>query len=123
MNLEVGMYVRIDKGKIGKIIYIKEKDDYPYSYVRITIDNERYTRTTRNVIKASHNPIDLIEVGDYVNGIRICYIDDCKDYMRQFYYDYEDPSEDIGHYCEDIKTIVTKEQFEKISYKVEEDNV
>jgi len=54
-EIKEGMYVRLDTGRIGKVIHVKEKDNYPYSYVRIVIDTERYSRTTRNIIKASRD--------------------------------------------------------------------
>ncbi len=111
MKLEVGMYVRLDTGKIGKIIYFKERDSYPYSYDRITIDSERYTRTTRNVIKASNNIIDLIEVGDIVviiNGMRKKELMLIKNLDKEIH---------ILN-THKIVSIVTKEQFESMSYKV-----
>ena len=46
------------------------------------------------------------------------YIDDCEGAMKQFYYEYENPDEDCGHWNEEIETIVTKEQMEAIQYKV-----
>lgn len=112
MKLEVGMYIRDIKGQIDKIIgfkgaLIEFEKDLMCGY----IDCNDFT-------KASYNIIDLIEVGDYVNGEKVGYIDDCKGAMRQFYYDYENPNEAIGHWEEEIKSIVTKEQFEQMGYKV-----
>lgn len=118
MKLEEGMYVRLDTGKIGKIVYLKEKDNYPYSYLRITLDSEKYSRTTRNVIKASHNIIDLIEVGDYVNGNLVTNVipqDICGDEILDYQHAFIGPKE---IYSEDIKSIVTKEQMEAIQYVV-----
>ena len=62
MKLEVGMYVRYKNG-IGKIVakYVKG----------VLLDKGKggYFRTESvDILKASHNIIDLIEVGDYVNG-------------------------------------------------------
>lgn len=71
-------------------------------------------------IKASYSIIDILEKGDYVNGYKIGYIDDLTGAMRQFYYDYENPNKDVGHWEEEIETIVTHEQMEQIAYKVEE---
>jgi len=62
-----------------------------------------------DIIKSSPNIIDLIEVGDYVNGEKVTSIQDNwlgfgnYDYYRQEY---------------EIKSIVTKEQFESMEYKV-----
>ena len=103
MKLEVGMYVRTINGKIWIIISQK------------AISGHR-----KDIIKASHNIIDLIEVGDYVNGSKVGYIDDCDGAMREFYYDYENPNEDVGHWQEEIKSVITHEQMEQMAYKVGE---
>ena len=71
-----------------------------------------------NKIKSSPNIIDLIEEGDYVNGHRIEYVSINKYDVKVLYY--EIPS-DYG--CEEmlakeIETIVTKEQFESMEYKI-----
>ena len=41
--------------------------------------------------------------------------------MREYYYDYEDASIDVGHYFEEIKSIVTKEQFSSMEYRLGDD--
>ena len=73
------------------------------------------------MVKSSPNIIDLIEVGDYVNGRKIetkyyCNVnqewivaEDCGD---EYY--------DCKFANENIKTVVTKEQFEVMQYKVGE---
>ena len=113
MNLEVGMYVRTNNGEIGKI--------------RVIIDNMVFINTNQyysNVVKASHNIIDLIEVGDYVNGTQITFVkqqdicgDEVLDYQHIYYGNFGALIEIFE--C-DIKSIVTKEQFESMSYKVGE---
>lgn len=111
--LEVGMYVRTKGGTIG----ILGDEITPLRYEIINSNNQLYSEDNvrcDNIKKTSNNIIDLIEVGDYVNGTRVSYIDDCKNAMRQYYYDYED----IGHYYEEIKSIATKEQFEEMKYKI-----
>lgn len=66
MKIEVGMYARTDRGKIGK--FHKETGEYyELEYPRNVCDLIFKNR----VIKASYNIIDLIEVGDYVNGYKI----------------------------------------------------
>ena len=64
--------------------------------------------------------IDLIEVGDYVNGTKVLAITRFNENEIGIciYKDNEDM------HCiilkkEDIKSIVTKEQFEEIGYKIE----
>ena len=79
-------------------------------------------------IKSSPNIIDLIEVGDYVNGLRVE-----KNKYGELYTSYVYNGGDIGKQCEVyttwleeykenedwIETIVTKEQFEAMEYKCE----
>lgn len=66
-------------------------------------------------IKSSPNIIDLIEVGDYVNGVRVDEIKNGEIRTSSHYDGY------ICNLCveEDIKSIVTKEQFEAMEYKCE----
>jgi len=75
MKLETGMYVKYKNfaniSKIAKIIKIEISDNNCYeNYYHF--DNEDGT-LEGFIIKASHNPIDLIEVGDFVN--KKCCID------------------------------------------------
>jgi hypothetical protein len=77
MKLEVGMYVRIQWGNgeqtISKCTNKVDMGDTQYS------NNDFYIHTDKKgeviyksmILKASHNIIDLIEVGDYVNGYLI----------------------------------------------------
>ena len=126
MKLEEGMYVRTDLGNIGKIVeeytHQNNKVSYPepQEWVLDTgfILNEAVMYKNEEIIKASHNIIDLIEVGDYVNSKKVGYIDDCEGAMREYYYDYENASVDAGHWFEEIQTIVTKEQMEQMSYRI-----
>ena len=34
-------------------------------------------------------------------------------------YDYENPNDDVGHWQEEIKSVITHEQMEQMSYKIE----
>lgn len=108
MKLEVGMYVRTLNGivKIDKIQDNVMKDTKGYLHYG-------------DFVKASYNIIDILEIGDYVNGEKVIY----KQYK-------EYPNPLLDHYVVDtircsyieseIKTIVTKEQFEQMAYKVVE---
>ena len=60
------------------------------------------------ILKHSENIIDLIEVGDYVNS----------ELITQAKYDLFINSDFKEKYAKNIKSIVTKEQFEIIKYKV-----
>ena len=109
MKLDVGMYVRTEKGKIDKIIgfdgaLILFLYDFVYGYI-----------DENDIIKASNNIIDLIEVGDYVNGYKLLYQDSHYSYFDIDTCDWIYIKKD-----EQIKSIVTKEQFESMEYNVNE---
>lgn len=119
MKLEVGMYARID-GKIGKIIDICECEQcklrgYDEPIVEYAHGEKDYVSVYwKDNLKASHNIIDLIEEGDYVNGYKVHKIANCITIIL-------DNEENISWVKpSDIKSIVTKEQFESMSYKVGE---
>ena len=114
MKLEVGMYVRTNEGKITKLIEI---DKYGFKRFDKLVDFTNY-----KIIKASHNIIDLIEVGDYINGYIVLEI--IKDNLGKTYIECGCKDE-IAHnyiydtfYEEDIKSIITKEQFSAMEYRL-----
>ena len=117
--MKVGEYVRTKSGGIGKIIEI----DNNASCSHIITDNETFGLGwdgeqvnwdfITEFVKSSPNIIDLIEVGDYVNGVKITKIKEGKPFVE----DYNDPH--FSYYFDDIYSIVTKEQFESMEYKVE----
>ena len=126
MELEVGMYVRT-KDKKG-ITYIRKltklANEYPQKLYGMEVDKEiHYVNylSQKNILKASHNIIDIIEVGDYVNGKLVAKNKEVitTDNIYIGRYLYEKDNSLIGGE-EDIKSIVTKEQFESMSYKVGE---
>ena len=111
MKLEVGMYVKTKKG-IYKINYFINNN---YTQKFTYIDNKGVSNILENdeVIKASHNIIDLIEEGDYVNGEKVLLknegyikVGTGRDYI-------------VVNNEKFIKSIVTKEQFESIKYSLE----
>lgn len=115
MKLEVGMYVRTEWDCICKLINI---NDYREPNMKYGVE-ANYLKDIafigKNEIKdASFNIIDLIEVGDYVNGSEICKISwdslglilETTDYFK------------IRE--TDIKTVLTKQQFESMSYRIGE---
>lgn len=128
MKLEVGMYVRTKsfKGfpsKIGKITKIEYNAGINNeTYIALDNDEEKCRRWTEDWLigKPSFNPVDLIEVGDYVNGMRIAEIKSLKNntMICMVDSDYEFTTTILN---EDIKKIVTKEQFESMSYKLGDD--
>lgn len=101
-------YTRSSKGKIG---FCREGNYTPEEYVK-NCQKQGY-----DVIKASYNIIDILEVGDYVNGSPIClFKTDEKDRI----WIYTDSNYKYGYLENEIKSIVTKEQFEQMAYKVGE---
>lgn len=71
-----------------------------------------------DITKHSKNIIDLIEVGDYVNGYRIDNIINGVLVNRAVGIDRIGALTPIVQYEQDIKTILTKERFEQNLYKV-----
>ena len=116
--MKVGDYVRTEKG-IAKIIGKNDDVRFHYpdawetdTYLEINDDTEYVY--DEDIIKSSPNIIDLIEAGDYVNGVEVTEIKDGKPFKE----DYNDPY--YSYYFDDIYSIVTKEQFESMEYKVGE---
>ena len=122
MELEPNMYVRTKKG-IAKIVEIFDKENEPYygakyrtdTFLEIYYDSEYIG--DEDISKSSHNIIDLIEVGDYVNGLKVIDIVENDIYISDYY-----AESYIGMAkVKDIKSIVTKEQFSQMEYKVGEE--
>ncbi len=105
------LYQRYD----GKIIKYEQIGDNEYIDLKTGI----ITRTNDYVLlgKLSENIIDLIEVGDYVNGYEV---------LDKYLFNGEKPvletnGEETNCKClcnSDIKSIVTKEQFEEMKLEV-----
>ena len=126
-ELKVGNYART-KNKIIKINQVIEngirefEDDYGRVFEEETgkkviryIDKDGWNCGVDEdeIIKSSENIIDLIEVGDYVNGYRVTYV-----YPNLIKVDSTDIWEIHSH---DIKSIVTKEQFNSVKHEVNKD--
>lgn len=111
MKLEVGMYVRLDLGHIFKF----ENNDYETIYEEdgklIYLNGANEYEWESEITKYSYNIIDLIEEGDYVNGLRVVDVFEDEIVIETF-----DERIYLGN--KDIKSIVTKEQFENIEYKI-----
>lgn len=111
LDLRENMYIRTNYGKIDKILEIKD------SYVIGVLPKDSfYAYYIDSIVKASYNIIDLIEVGDYVNG-------ECVNDIvngRPFHEDYNDPYYSYVWDNEEIKSVITHEQMEQMAYKVEE---
>ena len=113
MELKLNMYVRTEHGIYKINGYINNNYTQKFTY----IDNLGVSDflDKNQVIKASRNIIDLIEVGDVITTNNLCgevtHIEGYKIYTTCY----------DGEYCYDyqIQSIVTKEQFESMKYEVE----
>ena len=83
--------------------------------IDIQFKHFKHSIPKKNVI-SSPNIIDLIEVGDYVNG---CLVSEIKDKWLILNYADIETYEQLERKNENIKTIVTKEQFSQMEYKVD----
>lgn len=126
MKLEVGQFVRFkDKREneyIRKIVEIPEDNRYASLYLD---KDANYSKglSIKNVIKASFDIIDLIEVGDII-------VNDSNEKLEVLLIDNELMVRNTGLIYDNncylpiksivIKSIVTKEQFEQMSYKIGE---
>ena len=123
-KIQTGEYIRTYDGIIGKIF--EEDDIGKYGVCIDTTFLDDYADETNfvkyeDIKKHSFNIIDLIEERDYVNGIKI--------YSLKKGIGYRDKEQEVviinKNFCnckfirtEDIKSIVTKEQFKIVEYEV-----
>ena len=119
--MKIGDYVRTKDGYIYKI---EDGEEFYEDYLDVGIgviddvdgiwvDKYHFQYVDkREIVKSSPNIIDLIEVDDYVNGNRV--IKNCIENKGNIVL-FEN-----GHCArnEEIKSIVTKEQFERNEYKI-----
>ena len=117
--IEVGEYVRTVDGKIAifdRYSSRKETSIYksPFNcFIKLQGRKTPLQCHRDFIVNHSFNIIDLIEVGDYVNGKRIHKIDKGQNYCYLYYgncktfVDYQ------------IKTILTKELYQSNCYTVE----
>ena len=101
--MKVEDYVRTKDGYISKI-----KELGINIYTDVGCWSEDY------VIKSSPNIIDLIEVGDYVNGHRVFDKAPSCVYVENI----ENKINHIPITRDNLGTVLTKEQFESMEYKI-----
>ena len=118
-KLEVGHFIRTIKG-IGRIEEITEDRTEIYfncdTGLTISFIKKDFTQEEMaQYYKHSDNIIDLIEVGDYVNGCRVHRIANCITIIL-------DNEENISWVNpNEIKSIVTKEMFSSVEYRLGND--
>ena len=116
-EIKVNEFIRTKYGEIAKVIEYKDeivldKEIKFYGMYRWYICEDEIDF----IVKHSPNLIDLIQCGDYVNGHLV--IDIPGDESGAVYLEQITKGALIPTLKEDIRTIVTKEMMESISYKV-----
>lgn len=104
-EIQVGEYCRTKNGKIDKVI----NDNY---YISEYIECEKGIVDKENIVNHSKNIIDLIEVGDFINGNKVYKVTNTCIYC-------------IGKAVQNkltvnIQTILTHEQYENNCYRIGE---
>lgn len=108
--IKVNEYVRTKDRVIGKAIKVLSN--------RVFLDNLGYAVLIKDIVKHSKQLIDLIEVGDYVNGHRVVNEIWGED-DNNLYFEIEggfNKAQYIGE--KDIQTILTEESYMAKCYKV-----
>lgn len=130
MELKEGMYIRTKYNDFCNMVAIRKIDEIDDDgsfliddYIFDTFGDEQGRLNEEDIELASENIIDVLKVGDYVNGKKVVFIDedynvavDENDITTR---DFEGRYEFLTIKKEDIKSIVTKEQFALMEYEVE----
>ena len=117
-EIQVGEYVRLARNQgINRVEDIEDdyyvlEDYFGDDYGEATCCLYKY-KVNKDVLNHSPNIIDIIEVGDYVNGayVRATYLDGETHYIKLNY-------SDTRVYDYMIESIVTKEQFSYMEYRL-----
>ena len=137
-EIKVGESVRAEDGFIGKVKNIRNAgkgnryygEELNKTYYDVYFDECIYhCYKSEEIVKHSSNIIDLIEVGDYVNGKKIDAIikgnwksEGVAERVLCFETDFPIEKGLRAYHDCDIKSIVTKEQFANIEYRIGENN-
>lgn len=115
-NLKPNDYFRTFDGQIFKSINVS-----PIEGNEIYYANGDYTwANVLSVVNFSDSLIDLIELGDYVNGYLVTGFDyQCSPNKKVVFSNVRLDGTGIKIPAKDIKSIVTKEQFDSVKYEVE----
>lgn len=121
MEINIGEFIRTKKGDIGKVVYISNIANRK-SYAIEWNKTKTYFISQIKDIKHSKNIIDLVEADDYVNGKRIVevytYFEDMEDGTSEYRGCSLENENGEKVYLDDIKSIVTKEQFKNVMYEI-----
>ena len=119
-EIKVNEFIRTKYGEIAKVIEYKDeivldKEIKFYGMYRGYICEDEIDF----IVKHSSNLIDLIQCGDYVNGKQVSNVDKIDNINFIEWTDGDMYKTEIEN-DKFIKTIVTKEMMESVSYKVKE---
>ena len=129
MELKEGMYIRTKYNDFCNMVAIRKIDEidddgsfWIDDYIIDTYGDEQDKLHEEDVEFASEDIVNVIKPGDYVNGYLVTAVS--KDvYGETIVFVGQRLIEEAGYYrsyySKDIKTIVTKEQFENMAYEVE----
>ena len=124
LELRENMYVRTNDGYINKIKKVNQFNVLVYGR---DLFGEELNIPNNEITKARYKITDILESGDYVNGLRVE-----KNKYGELYTSYVYYGGDIGKQCEVYTTwlrelkedmiysVVTHEQMEQMAYKVGE---
>ncbi len=117
-EIKINDYIKTKSGNIYKVRSITKFSD---GDIHIAVKEQTIFLRPNDIAKHSKNIIDLIEIGDYVNGRLVLQVDyknknvcllipltDTKANTNIMWYGYED-----------IRTVVTKEMMKSVEYRVE----
>lgn len=133
LELKENMYVRNCYGRIAKIEYIEDNiaycDNWLYQIYEecIRFMNLNDEEDINEITKASYSIIDILEVGDYVNGSEVLdfenkYIEEKDTFVpigvvtENCYLEYTDS----WIIEKNIKSVITHEQIEQMEYRIGE---
>ncbi len=135
LELRENMYVRNCYGRIAKIERIEDNIAYCNNWLYqsyeeyINFINLNSKEDVEEIIKANFNIIDILEIGDYVNGYKVEEVNNnlnehkgiCNS-LDTHLWEVNDLDEfkEIVIFENDIKSVITHEQIEQMAYKVGE---
>ncbi len=125
MEIEIGEYIRTKNGLIAKVCAYQELiiyDDKGESAKFYSFDTDKGTIADVEIEEHSKNIIDVVEIGGYVNGYKVITLTRLneKEISICIYKDIEE-MKCIILQDKDIKTVLTKEQFENAEYRIPEE--
>ena len=124
LELKENMYVRNCYGRIAKIEDIEDNiaycDNWLYQRYEefITFIDLNNEKDINKITKVSYNIIDILEIGDYVNGYPIYEIVEYENDTRAIVI--ADDNKSIIWKKQNIKSVITHEQMEQMAYKAGE---